>query len=175
MAGGRFSTSCRVEKGHLFVRNKRRMDATVKALRDGEYVLTIERAHAHRSQLQNAFYWSVVIPRIQEAFKTKGIQAHRDPKLTNEVLKSQFMDPELVRTGAINGFLSDTGLLIGTHTSDLNKLQFIEYLERVVDHAAEYWDTYVPPPNPNWKEQAEREAVAQDPRDTMRREKGHAA
>lgn len=168
-----YCTTGRVDKGQLYMRNKRAMQEALASWKPGEVVITIERAHAHRSTAQNAYYWSVVIPRIQEAFKKKGIEAGDRPDVTNEVLKAQFMDPQLVSRGRIRGFLSDTGLLIGTHTSDLNKLEFIEYLERIVDHSAANWDTYIPPPDPNWKEQAQRQP--DDARDTMRREKGAAA
>lgn len=170
-----FCTSGRVENGVLKMRGRKEMESEFASWKDGEVLITIERAHAHRSQAQNAFYWSVVIPRIQDAFKTRNIDASARPDVTNEVLKAQFMDPGLVSKGRIRGFLSDTGLLIGTHTSDLNKLEFIEYLERVGEHAAQYWDCVIPPPDPNWREQAEKELPRVDPRSTMRREKGQAA
>lgn len=163
-----------IKDGQLYIRSKRQMDDEIRQWKDGEVTITVERAHAHRSNAQNAYMWSVVIPRIQDAFKKKGIAAGEDPNVTNEVLKAQFMDPGLVSKGRIRGFLSDTGLLIGTHTADLNKLEFIEYLERIVDHAAANWDCYIPPPDPNWREQAERELPREDPRGTMLREKGAA-
>lgn len=168
-----FCTTGRIDKGQLYMRNKKAMESELKRWKPGEVVITIERAHAHRSTAQNAYYYGVVIPRIQDAFTKKRIEAGKRPDVTSEVLKAQFMDPELVRRGRIRGFLSDTGLLIGTHTSDLNKLEFIEYLERIAEHAAANWDCYIPPPDPNWREQAERDP--DDPRDTMRREKGRAA
>jgi hypothetical protein len=168
-----FCTTGRIENGKLYMRNRKGMDAEL-AVEDGEVVITIERAHAHRSAAQNAYHWGVVIPRIQDAFKKKGIEAGDRPDVTNEVLKAQFMDPQLVSRGRIRGFISDTGLLIGTHTSDLNKLEFIEYLERIAEHAAANWDCYIPPPDPNWREQAERELPREDARYTMFREKGAA-
>lgn len=166
-----FCTTGRVEGGQLYMRNKREMQDELRSWKPGEVLITIERAHAHRSAAQNRYYFGVVIPRIQEAFKQKGIEAGERPDVTNEVLKAQFMDPQLVSRGRIRGFISDTGLLIGTHTSDLNKLEFIEFLERVVEHAATAWDCYVPPPDPNWREQAERDTAKEDARDTMLREK----
>lgn len=170
-----FCTSGRVENGSLKMRGRKEMEAEFANWKDGEVLITIERAHATRSKPQNDFMWSCVIPRIQEAWKKKGIEAGNDPKVTNEVLKSQFMDHSLVSKGRIRGFISDTGLLIGTHTADLNKLEFIEYLERVGEHAAQYWDCVIPPPDPNWREQAERALVREDPQSTMKREKGVAA
>lgn len=144
----------RIAKGELRVDTKA-MAAIVARRRDCRVRLTLEKLYATRSLPQNDYYWSVVVRRVQAAFKKKGIEAGRDPYVTHEILKSQFMDPELVRTGQIRGFLSDTGLLIGTHTPDLNKLQFIDYLERIVDHAATAWDTYIPPPDPLWRQHAE--------------------
>jgi hypothetical protein len=169
-----YCTTGRVTNGQLFMRNKREMADALRDWKDGDVLITVERAHAHRSTHQNAYYWAVVIPRIQDAFKQKGIEAGGRPDVTNEVLKAQFMDPGLVSKGRIRGFLSDTGLLIGSHTSDLNKLEFLEYLERIAEHAAANWDCYIPPPDQNWREQAEREAAAEDPQFTMLREKGQA-
>lgn len=168
-----FSCGGRTEDGKLRVRNASRYDHAIAAFGTCEVIVTIEKAHATRSKPQNDYMWAVVIPRVQQSFKERGIDAGDDIKVTHEVLKAQFMDPELIRTGRIRGYISDTGLTLGTHTPDLNKLQFIEYLERIVDHAAEYWKTYIPPPDPNWREQAQREP--NDPQDTMRREKWASA
>lgn len=150
-------TTAKVTRGKLHVRNWNRVQERLEHSKDGEYVIRIQRKHAIRSKALNAYYWSVVIARVQRAFKEKQIDAGDDPEVTHEVLKAQFMDPELVRTGDIRGFISDTGLTLGTHTPDLNTLQFIEYLDRIVDHAAEYWDCYIPPPDPMWREHAEQE------------------
>lgn len=122
----------------------------------GRVRVTVERLHATRSEAQNDYYWSVVVKRVQAAFKSRQLAAGEHPDVTHEVLKAQFMDPELVRSGEIRGFISDSGLTLGTHTTDLNKLQFIEYLDRIVDQAAANWDCYIPPPDPLWREHIER-------------------
>lgn len=153
----RLVASAHVKGGKFFLRNRRQFDQIVKTWSDGEYTATFEKAHATRTRAQNDYYWAVVVPRIAATFKELRLLAGEDPKTTHEVLKSQFMDPELIRTGKIRGFISDTGLCIGTSTKDLNRLQFIDYLERISDHAAEYWKTYIPPPDPLWREHAEQE------------------
>lgn len=153
-----YTATARVSKGELC--SPRDLATAFRRWKDCPVRITVEKLHATRSLPQNDYYWSVVIPRIQHAFTARGIDAGKDPDVTNDVLKTQFMDPELVRKGLIRGFLSDTGLLIGTHTRDLNKLQFIEYLERIVDHAAEYWKTYIPPPDKLWRQHAETEGDA---------------
>lgn len=146
----------RIVKGDLRV-DTTAMAAEVARRRDCPVRITIEKLHATRSMPQNDYYWAVVVPRIQSGFKKRGIAVGDDTDVTHEVLKAQFMDPELVRTGQIRGFISDTGLTIGTHTPDLNKLQFIDYLERIGEHAALHWDTYIPPPDPLWRQHAEQE------------------
>lgn len=139
------------------------MQTAVKRRKDCRVRITVEKLHATRSIKQNDYYWSVVTKRVATAFKKQAIASGEnpsrwdDPDLVHEVLKATFMDPELVRSGEIRGFISDTGLTLGTHTPDLNKLQFIEYLERIVDHAATAWDCYIPPPDPLWKQHAEQE------------------
>jgi len=150
----------RVEKGELRIAARDKMESAIKRWRDCRVSITVEKLHAHRSVRQNDAYWSVLIPRIQAAFTTKGITAGRDPVVTHEVLKAQFMDADLVQNGRIRGYLSDTGLLIGTHTPDLSTLQFIDFWDRIADHAAMYWDTVIPQPNPQWREEAEDEAAA---------------
>lgn len=146
----------RILKGDLRVNTKAMHDAVARR-RDCLVRITLEKLYATRSLPQNDYYWAVVIKRIRHAFKKRDVDAWKDSEVTHEVLKAQFMDPELVRTGQIRGYISETGLTIGTHTPDLNKLQFIEYLERIVDHAALHWDTYIPPPDPLWREHAEQE------------------
>lgn len=146
----------RIVAGELRVHTKE-MTAAVLRRKDCRVRITVEKLHATRSKPQNDYYWAVVVPRITTAFKARGVTRIANDDTTHEVMKSMFMDPELVRTGQIRGFISDTGLTLGTHTPDLNKVQFIEYLERIVDHAAANWDTYIPPPDPLWREHAEQE------------------
>jgi hypothetical protein len=153
----RVTASVRVEDGKMFVRNRRQFDAAIARLNDCNGTLTFERSHATRSKAQNDFYWAVVIPRIQEKFRSLGLMAGRDPETTHEALKAQFMDPQLVHENRIRGYISQTGLTLGTSTTDLNKLEFIDYLERIVQQAAAHWDCYVPDPDPNWREKAEAE------------------
>lgn len=153
----RYVLTGRLEKGEVRMRNVPKMRAALVRKRDCDVVVTIEKLHAHRSKPQNDYMWAVVVPRIQTTFRKRRIVAlNDDPKLVHEFLKAHFMDPELIRTGKIRGWITPDGLTIGTSTTDLNKLEFIEYLERIVEHAATAWDTYIPPPDPNWRENLER-------------------
>lgn len=156
----RFVTSGYVKAGEVHLRNTRKLEQEFRSWRNCSLVVTFEKLYATRSLPANDYMWAVLIPRIQKVFKDRGITAGDDPVVTHEVLKSQFMDPELVRTGRIRGYISEGGLMIGTHTPDLTTVEFFEYLERICYHAAEYWDCYVPPPDKNWREKAEAETAA---------------
>lgn len=147
----------RITGGVLHIHSPRKFEAKIARRRDCDVIITVEKLYAHRSLPQNDAYWAIVIPRVQAKFLEKKIIALEDPLLVHEILKSQFMDPELIRLGRIRGFISDTGLAIGTSTTDLSTLQFMDYVDRISDHAALYWDLVIPPPDPNWRDQAEEE------------------
>lgn len=166
MANAPYSTSCRVDDGKLYVRNKRRLDAFVADATDGEYTLTLERAHATRSAAQNAYYHAVLVKNIADHTGHTAGETH-------EVLKAMHLPHDAAANGE-NGRLMN-GLVIGGSTTRLNKLAFIEFIERIQQWAATELDLVLPDPDPEWREQAERELPAEDPRRTMRREKGQAA
>lgn len=158
MAGWRYAGTGRIEGGVLRLHKMKAFEEYCRHRDDCNVEFTLEKLHAHRSKRQNDYYWSVVVARVKDAFiKRKALAASASNDLVHEILKSQFMDSELVRRGRLVGYISDTGLTLGTSTTSLNKLEFIEYLERIVDHAATAWDCYIPPPDPFWKENAIRE------------------
>lgn len=168
MARAAFSTPCHVDGGKLYVHSKRRMDEAVQGLKDGAYTLTLTKVHAKHSDAQRAYYFAVVVARLMPKF-------HLSREQTHEALKAQFLPVDAAERGE-NGTLIN-GLVIGGSFSKLNKLEVADFIDRIRDHAAAHWDTYIAEPDPNWREQAERERAEApaDPRDTMRREKGQAA
>lgn len=159
----RYVATGHVGGGTLHVFHRREMLDALKQWRDCRVTVTIEKQHATRSDPQNRYYWSVVVQRVRAALRdgkagSRFIAAAVDDEMTHECLKAQFMDPELVRTGELRGFISEDGLTLGTSTTQLNKLQFAEYLDRIIDHAAMHWDCYCPPPDPLWREHTEDES-----------------
>lgn len=150
-------TNGKIEGGKLHVFNRHEMADALLHWKDCPVTITVEKQHAIRSRPQNDYYWSVVVQRIRVALRdgkagSRFIAAAIDDDMTHECLKAQFMDPELVRTGVLRGFISEEGLTLGTSTRQLNKLQFMDYLDRIIDHAALHWDCYIPPPDPLWRE-----------------------
>lgn len=146
----------RISGGKLFVSNRRDFDAALATWRDCAVSVVIERLHATRSKAQNDYYWSVVVPRVAGAW-AKRLGREVSAEEAHELLKAQFLPHEMAGQGK-NGTLIN-GLVIGGSTTKLNKLQFIEYLEAIVGWAAEHWDTYIPDPDPLWRQHAESEAA----------------
>lgn len=149
----------RIEKGELKLAKTDDLREAVSHCRDCVVMLTLERVTATRSLPQNAYYWSVVVELVAKKYTESRKHRPFSPKETHEILKAQFFDPNLVLEGLIPGQIIN-GLCIGVSTTDLNKLQFIEYLERIVWWAAEKMDLYIPDPDPDWKLKAQQEAAA---------------
>jgi hypothetical protein len=149
-------TTGTVKAGRLEIRGRKALASKLKQMRDGEVLITIERAYATRSKAQNDYYHAVVVDRVAGNFSGR-LGRRVTPKEAHELLKAQFLPHELARTGQ-NGSLMN-GLVIGGSTAKLNKLQFIEYLETIIGWAAEKWDLYIPDPDPEWRAKAESEAA----------------
>lgn len=150
----KFVCGGRLRSGAVHVSNRRRMDEILRGWKDCNVILTIERAHATRSEAQNAYLWAVINERVADHFsKTTGRRV--SPVDAHELLKAQFLPHRLAQEGR-NGTLMN-GLVIGGTTTTLNKLEFIEYIETVVGWAAEKWNLYLPDPNPDWRAEAEEE------------------
>lgn len=148
-----FTTGVRIEKGKMTVRNRQRMLDIVARARDGEYILTLERAHGTRSKAQNDYLWAVVNARVAE-WMAEPMGRPVSPTEAHEILKATHLPHELAMSGD-NGTLMN-GYVIGGSTTKLNKLQFVEYLESIVTHYAER-GLFIPDPDPNWRRAAEEE------------------
>lgn len=135
-------------RGKVQIYKQDEMDAVLATKRDCEIELTLEKLYARRTTPQNAYLWSVVIPRVAEHLALPR-------RVTHEVLKAQFMDPRLVTTGKLRGYISSNGLVLGTSTRQLNTLEFVDYCDRICEHAAAHWGgLYIAPPDPLWRQRA---------------------
>lgn len=107
-------------------------------LPDGGYELKITKKNK-RSLSQNAYYWACVVPMIQQGLKDLGHDLALQE--THDFMKARFNSREIVNP--------ETGEVISVpkSTSDLNKTQFGEYIERIQRFAAEYLDIVIPNPN----------------------------
>jgi hypothetical protein len=129
-------------QGALRIYNRPLFDEEVRAMsREKDLAVTIEvkLKKRFRSDVQNAYYWGVVVAMISERLKELGHEVDRD--LTHEFLKGRFLYSELTdpTTGEV--------MRIPRKTSELATEEFIAYLEQVKQFAAETLDIYIPDPN----------------------------
>ena len=127
-----------IKQGKLTVRNRKQFDLDLCTLKDGEYVLTLERKRSKRSGQQNRYYWFSV-SLIRERFKELGTECSLED--VHAFLRSKFLYNELIneKTGEV--------LQIPRSTTELNKSDFGEYVDRIKIFAAESMDLYIPDAN----------------------------
>jgi hypothetical protein len=99
--------------------------------------VTIAPIKARRSDAQNAYYWSVVLPHIYQGFIDAGNEVALQD--VHDFLKDRFLEATQIndRHGNPIGQQRKT-------TSMLNKEQFAAYLNECIRFAAEYFSINVP-------------------------------
>ncbi len=129
-------------QGALRIYNRPLFEEEVRAMsREKDLAVTIEvkLKKRFRSDVQNAYYWGVVVAMISQRLRELGHDVDRD--LTHEFLKGRFLYTEF--TDPTSGEV----MKIPRKTSELATEEFMEYVEHVKQFAAETLDIYIPDPN----------------------------
>ena len=133
----------RIENGTLKFKQRSTVLSDIAQMRDGEYVMTIERKRRKRSLMQNAYYWGVVVPLVKEGLLDVGYRMTTEA--VHEYLKGQFSITEIVneRTGEV---LKSIG-----STSEMTTSKMMDYFAEITQWAAEYLNVQIPQPNEQLK------------------------
>ena len=124
----------------------------VQDWRDGEITITIARKRATRSQLQNAWYFGVILRLLSEHTGYTVDEMH-------DYCKVRFNGETLLLQDA-NGVVVDEQR-IGQSTAKLGKNDFGEYCEQIRQWAAVDLGVLIPDPDVDWRTVgAERSEVA---------------
>lgn len=107
-------------------------------------LVKFERRGAKRSTPQCRYYFGVVVQSVMQGFRDIGYYMTKDE--THYWLKQKFNPAQVPGNG---GLVIDVA---GT-TTDLNKIEFSEYIERIAQFAAEYLNVVIPPANADLKMQ----------------------
>jgi hypothetical protein len=129
-------------QGALRIYNRPLFEEEVRAMsRETDLAVTVEvkLKKRVRSDVQNAYYWGVVVAMISQRLRELGHDVDRD--LTHEFLKGRFLYTEF--TDPTSGEV----MKIPRKTSELATEEFMEYVEHVKQFAAETLDIYIPDPN----------------------------
>lgn len=112
--------------------------------------VTIQKAKKKRTTPQNAYYWGVVIPILQQGLADVGYLYNKDA--THELIKRHVAETE---PGAIveEIVIEKTGEVLSRirSTSELSTSEFMDYLEIIKQFASESLGVYIPEPNENLK------------------------
>lgn len=123
-----------VVKGALKMsdRERKRMSDYIKTLKNGTHLnVTIKKHKKERTNPQNAYYWSVIIPILGDHFGYDKIDMH-------EALKAKFNSkPNPI----------DDNLWIAESTTKLSTVEFNEYLDVIKRWASMDHGVYLPEPN----------------------------
>ena len=133
----------RIENGTLKFKQRSTVLSDIAQMRDGEYVMTIERKRRKRSLMQNAYYWGVVVPLVKEGLLEVGYRMTTEA--VHEFLKGQFSITEIVneRTGEV---LKSIG-----STSEMTTSKMMDYFAEITQWAAEYLNVQIPNPGEQLK------------------------
>lgn len=131
--------SAEMRNGKLFIRNRKAFDLQIAQLREGwELEVTVKRQRATRSQLQNRYYWGVVIALLSE-------HTGYTPDEVHDCMKMQFI-PKRMAVADGNGVIHGEYVLGGS-TREMNTIDFGDYMESIREWAAETLDVVIPDPD----------------------------
>lgn len=139
--------------------DKRRLYAYLKLLKPKTYQLDIKVYNKNRSVSQNSYYWGCVLEiisrdtgevnkdRLHNLFKWK-FSPRIEIKIAPKTQMSELFDQD---TGEVFGEPQTVNELVPMDTSEMNTIEFEEYLENIrVFMATEYGIT-IPLPDKNYK------------------------
>lgn len=126
---------------------KAQLGAYVRQLQ-GSYRVTIVRERKRRSDLQNRYYWGVVVNLFAEWLRENGHEVDEENEKAHRMLAGRFLkfDELDLKTGEVIGDYIKS-------TSDLSTTEFIAYIEQCAQWMAEFCEVVVPAPDPFWKGQ----------------------
>lgn len=125
-----------VKDGELKILNRKRFEAEIKALPNCDVQIIIKKK-GKRSSPQNRYYWGVVIDEIRREFLRRG--SRYDSEDIHEALKLKFNPHKEVDTNT-----GEVLLEIGQTTTELNKEEFGEYLNRIIEWANKSLEIVIP-------------------------------
>ncbi len=126
------------ETGILTIPNRKRLQADLLKFKGCSIELTIKKKN-RRSSPQNRYYHGVVVKEIEIRLRELGNDVNSE--VVHEFLKHRFNQKHL---------LGDGGEIIDSYpgsTTEMNRFEFSEYVEKIAQWACEFLGLYIPAPN----------------------------
>lgn len=113
--------------------SKQLVISIIQNLQEGEYLVRVSKRRQSRSLNQNAYYWGVVVKMLAEEFGY-------DPQDMHEALKYKFLASSIQLE---NGEF----LFFPKQSSELNTIEFEDYLEKIRIWAIMEFNILIPLPH----------------------------
>jgi hypothetical protein len=132
----KYTSTIRLDNGVLKLVNKAEMLKFALSLNCKEFIFTLEKKRSKRSNEQNRYYWGVVVPLVKQGLTELGNVVSLES--THDFIKSEFNYKEIINetTGEVKK--------LPNSTTQLNKTEFSEMIERVKIWSAEWCNIYIP-------------------------------
>jgi hypothetical protein len=127
-----------IKDGKLTLANKRRFAHDLATFRNCAVEITIKKKNTRSSQ-QNRYYWGVVVKEIQ--FRLNELGNDFETETVHEYLKDKFNKVELIGEG---GEVID---YLGGSTTEMNKEEFMVYVDKIIEWAASFLSIAIPLPH----------------------------
>lgn len=134
----RYVTTGVIRRGKLKVSNGTKWIEAIRNFGEGPVLVTLKRVRATRSLQSNAFYWGVVVHAISE-------HTGYTPEETHDALKMLFLPKHLAYADGNGEVIKD--LVIGGSTTQLNQVEFSNYVAQIKDWARETLQIAIPEPD----------------------------
>lgn len=128
----------KIEAGKLTIFNRKRFEADLQECKDCRVIVTI-RKYGRRSLPQNNYWHGVVVEEIRLRLKDLGHRLNHED--IHEMLKIKFLPVHII---------DEEGVILATHpgsTATLNKTEFGELIDRVIEWASTTLQIAIPSPN----------------------------
>lgn len=127
-----------IEQGKI--RNREEIADQFRELQDGIYLVKIS-TRKKRGLKQNAYYWGVVCEMVRDGLRDAGYRSILTTDDAHEALKMLFLKKRIVN--------EETGECIESigSTSALTTAEFSDYVDHIIQWAAEYLNIMIPYPN----------------------------
>lgn len=122
------------------VANAQDVNKHLKRLEDGFYMIRITKG-TKRSLQQNAYYHGVVCEMVRHGLVDIGYREIKNNDQVHDMLKAMFLKKKMVSE------LSGDEIEIHGSTARLTKLEFMNYIDEIVQWAGEYLSISIPEPN----------------------------
>lgn len=128
-----------VENGHLPDATRQQIASTLKKVEGKRITIAISEMKRARSLSQNAFYWSVVVPQVQDMFTDNGMDA--DSEEVHSYLKEHVGGLKVILTEPSGGKKTVPG-----SSRKLTTGQWEDYMTKIRAWAAQF-NVHIPLPN----------------------------